>query len=266
MQILVGADPELFIKVGEGKYRSAHGVIPGTKKEPHKVRAGAVQVDGLALEFNIDPAKDENEFVGNISTVLSELRNMVPEEYEFDFVPTANFHPAHLKKQPEEAMELGCEPDYNAYTMEENPRPDGTVNFRTAAGHIHIGFTEGADPSSEEHMMRCATLVKQLDVYLGVPSLFWDADRKRRSLYGKAGAFRPKSYGVEYRTLSNAWLKREDLVQYVYRQTVAAVESLRAGKKPEVNEIILQDTINNSNKYLASKVMKASNLILPIEG
>ena len=54
-QILVGCDPEVFVAKG-GKFISAHGMIPGTKKAPHKVERGAVQVDGMALEFNIDPA------------------------------------------------------------------------------------------------------------------------------------------------------------------------------------------------------------------
>jgi hypothetical protein len=93
-------------------------------------------------------------------------------------------------------------------------------------------------------MIRCITLVKQLDAYLGIPSLEWDKDTLRRRLYGKAGAFRPKPYGVEYRTLSNAWLKNEMLVRYVYRQTMRAIEDLMAGKK-------LSD---DSYKRIASKI------------
>ncbi len=56
-----GCDPEVFLMVGD-KYVSAHGLFPGTKAEPFKVEKGAVQVDGLALEFNIDPAKTPEEF------------------------------------------------------------------------------------------------------------------------------------------------------------------------------------------------------------
>lgn len=229
MKILVGADPEIFV-TKNGKFRSAHGLIPGTKKEPHRVECGAVQVDGMALEFNIDPAATEDEFVRNISTVLSQLRDMVPG-YELAIVPTAKFNGNHFRVQPEEAKELGCEPDYSAYTGGENPRPDNRTTMRTAAGHIHIGFCDGADPKGPVHMQRCMTLVKHLDAYLGLPSLLWDGDAQRRSMYGKAGAFRPKSYGVEYRTLSNAWLLDEKLVRYVYRQTVKAVEALISGER-----------------------------------
>jgi len=54
-QILVGCDPEYFVKKN-GIFQSAHGLIMGDKKNPQKVRNGAVQVDGMAVEFNIDPA------------------------------------------------------------------------------------------------------------------------------------------------------------------------------------------------------------------
>ena len=70
MQILVGADPELFVKnPNSGEFISAHGMVPGTKYDPYKVDKGAIQVDGMALEFNIDPARTVDEFVRNITEV-----------------------------------------------------------------------------------------------------------------------------------------------------------------------------------------------------
>lgn len=253
MKITVGADPELFLVNKQGKYRSAHGIIPGDKKNPFKVSRGAVQVDGMALEYNIDPANDVEEFVFNNQVVMSELRNMVPDKYDFSIVPSCVFHATHMKKQPPEAVELGCEPDYNAYTLATNPRPDGETTLRTASGHIHIGFCDTNDPHGEEHMIRCATLVKQLDYYLGVPSLFWDKDTRRRSLYGKAGAFRPKTYGLEYRVLSNAWLLSEERMRFVYNATVIAVEDLiqgsRAGVGLESWEPTAQKVLNLGSHY-----------------
>ena len=157
MQIKIGCDPEIFVKKN-GRFRSAHGLIPGTKKEPFRVAKGAVQVDGMALEFNIDPASSEDEFVDNIQTVMGELRAMVPG-YELAVVPTAVFHGNHFRCQPEEALELGCEPDFNAYTGNENEKPDNKRPMRTASGHIHLGFTEDQDPKDPEHFQRFVTLV-----------------------------------------------------------------------------------------------------------
>jgi hypothetical protein len=61
--------------------------------------------------------------------------------------------------------------------MKENPKPDANTTMRTASGHIHIGFKKDADVASEEHMIKCATLVKHLDLFLGIRSLEWDKDR-----------------------------------------------------------------------------------------
>lgn len=256
MHITVGADPELFV-TKNGKFRSAHGLIPGTKQEPFKVPHGAVQVDGMALEFNIDPVDNADDFVRNIKSVMSSLKDMVPG-YEFAIVPSCRFHGAHFKAQPDEAKELGCTPDYDAYTLTETPKPDGTTNMRTASGHVHVGFVQVDDPSTMEHMIRCATLVKQLDAYLGVPSILYDDDVNRRSMYGKAGCFRPKPYGVEYRTLSNAWLLSEERMRFVFNQIVTAVDQLIAGNRPWANDggRLQGRYINDSSRYYAAQYLR----------
>src|SRR6478609_9681846 len=102
MAILIGADPEVFVRNSQGRFRSAHGLIPGTKKDPHPVKDGAVQVDGMALEFNINAADNREDFINNIGSVLGQMAAMVPD-YQIAIVPTARFHWAHLKKQPKEA-------------------------------------------------------------------------------------------------------------------------------------------------------------------
>jgi hypothetical protein len=100
--------------------------------------------------------------------------------------------------------------------------------MRTASGHIHIGLEDGADIQSEEHLLKYATLVKHLDLFLGLRSLEWDKDHSRRKLYGNPGAMRLKPYGVEYRVLSNQWLEKEDLVRFVYKQVLACIDDLKA--------------------------------------
>lgn len=223
---LIGCDPELFVTV-DGVPKSAFGLVPGTKKDPFKVPCGAIQVDGMALEFNIDPAKTENEFVTNIQTVMRQLRQHVPPKYKFHIVPSVTFNGNHLRVQPDEAKELGCEPDFNAYTLKENPRPNSRTTLRTASGHIHIGLEKNADVTKEEQLIKYAVLAKHLDLFLGLRSLEWDKDQTRRRLYGNPGAFRLKPYGMEYRVLSNGWLNRESLVRFIYQQTIRCVTDLK---------------------------------------
>lgn len=255
MRITIGADPELFV-TKDGKFRSAHGLIPGTKESPHKVEFGAVQVDGMALEYNIDPVDNADDFVLYNQQVMAQMKGMVPG-YEFSIVPSCKFNGNHFRAQPEEAKELGCTPDYNAYTMKENPKPDNKTTMRTASGHIHIGFCEDADPNDTDHMLRCAILVKQLDCYLGLPSLLWDKDVSRRRMYGAAGAFRPKPYGVEYRVLSNAWLLSEARMRFVFNQTIEAVNQLKSGHRPFENilEYSMLATVNTSNTRSAENLL-----------
>lgn len=220
----IGADPEFFVKKF-GKLQSAHGLIPGTKERPFKVNKGAVQVDGMALEFNIDPAENYEQFEDNMSSVLTSITAMIPG-YEVFVEPVADFGLEYISKQPKEASELGCSPDFNAYTKMANPRPDAQTPFRTASGHVHIGWTkEPVDIDNEGHLEACRALTKTLDVYLGIPSMVFDDDDRRRSLYGAAGAFRPKPYGMEYRVLSNKWITNPVLRKLVYHNTMDAIKA-----------------------------------------
>lgn len=237
MDVLIGADPELFVVDREGQFVSGHGMIKGTKAEPFKVPDGAVQVDGMALEININPAASRLEFVNNIQSVMGSLRGMVPG-FNLRATPVAKFNADYYNRQPEAARELGCDPDYNAWTGLENPRPESRPDaggrvMRTGAGHIHTSWGKGFDVSDKGHIEDCRTVAKQLDYYVGIYSLLWDPDAERRLLYGKAGAYRVKPYGVEYRTPSNRWLADPKLMGWVYDATKRAMDELDAGNFAE---------------------------------
>lgn len=257
-KVTIGADPEgFFVDKASGKSVSAHDLLPGTKENPQPVDKGAVQVDGMAWEFNITPAATEDEFVENIQFVMNTIKEMVPHCYLSDDV-VCKFSPEVWNSTPEEALELGCEPDYNAYTGEQNPQPNQEEQFRSASGHIHIGWAEGMDVNDPGHFDACCMLTKQLDSLLGVASLPLENVEQgpvRRKLYGKAGAFRPKSYGMEYRVLSNFWLKDEETIRWVYRQVLRAISELLEGiplYKDKTNTI--QQFIDGCNETEVTRV------------
>lgn len=253
-QILVGADPEVFVRQN-GSFVSAYGLITGDKENPQKVNRGAVQVDGMALEFNIDPAKDTDEFVLNITTVFDQLRLMVPN-HEIAVVPVADFSLEYLAQQPEEARALGCNPDFDAYTGMVNKKPQAERPMRTAAGHVHIGWGEGMAGHDEQ----CRTATIQMDFFLGLPSLFYDDDERRRSMYGAAGCYREKSYGVEYRTLSNAWLLNKERMAWVHRATVKGMQELMSGNYLFEKFGNIANIINTSDKKAAAEIIREANL------
>lgn len=258
MEILVGCDPEVFVKK-DNKFLSAFGLIAGNKEHPQRVNRGAVQVDGMALEFNIDPAHSEDEFCLNVQDVFNTMCSMVPG-YEVVATPVAHFDLAYMKDQPAEALELGCDPDFNAWMGRENQRPNGDRPFRTASGHVHIGWTQDQDKNDHNHRDQAFMAARMMDFYLGLPSLAYDKDTERRGMYGKAGACRIKPYGVEYRTLSNAWLKSESLMRWVYRNTVAGMNRLIAGDNLAEKYGDIQNIINESNVDKALEICKKENI------
>ena len=253
LPLKVGADPELFVKQG-GEFVSGYNLISGTKQDPFPVEGGAVQVDGMALEFNIDPAEDRNQFVANINKVMKQLEGMV-DGYELAITPVATFSKQVMEAQCEDALMLGCEPDFNAWLGKVNPQPKAG-DFRTAAGHVHVGWTENEETTPESiHGLGAMSLVKQLDYYLGLPSVLYDKNTKRRELYGKAGACRIKPYGVEYRVLSNEWLKNDKLKRGVYDSVKNAFENMKKGNFLSVKYGDIQEIINNSDEKEAIKMM-----------
>lgn len=261
MDILIGADPEKFVHDGK-EFVSAHGMIRGSKEQPFAVDNGAVQVDGMAVEFNIDPASNKEEFLSNLKSVMTQLDAMLPS-HSTVACPTADFSVEIMDAAPEEAKELGCEPDYNAWKGGAvNPTPDGDVNFRTGAGHLHIGWTSDMDITDPSHVAACISICKQLDLYLGLPSVLFDKDDRRRELYGKAGAMRIKPYGVEYRVLSNAWLEDESLMSWVYDNTMKAIAALVETGKTCVDPLVPY-AIDYSRSDDAIALCKQYNIDLP---
>src|SRR3546814_1862742 len=87
--------------------------------------------------------------------------------------------------------------------------------------------------------MNCSDLVKQLDWYLGLWSLGKDKDKVRRSLYGKAGACRIKPYGVEYRVLSNFWIKNKKSRLETWNRMVKGIEEMKRLYMPEYSQKIV---------------------------
>lgn len=268
--ITIGADPELFVSSSLNGFISAHNLLPGTKQHPHPVTHGAIQVDGTAAEFNIHPASTRDEFVSNITSVIEELRQTVVTsqkrhnilgELSLVCIPTVVYDPVYFKLLPQTSKILGCDPDYNAWGDEENPKPRETLPIRTGGGHIHVGWRNDGD-IDDNHINTCAFITKQLDSMLFALSPLWDSDNLRRKTYGKMGNFRPKKYGVEYRSLSNAWVADPSLMEWIFDTTTAADELLLKGKSfftsEEFNEVL--DNIDDLD------VIKAYHEFLTSEG
>jgi hypothetical protein len=266
---VAGADPELMIRSPKGELVSAIGLVPGTKKRPKKVKNGAVQRDNVMAEFNIAPANSSEEFKSNIRDVLAALAKIVHPN-KLVVQASANFPESALESA--ESKVFGCDPDFDSWALAMN-RIDGTAafsTFRSAGGHLHIGKRKGIKDMLEDPYGK-VEVVKMLDIFVGIPSIFMDPDKTapaRRALYGKAGAHRPKPYGVEYRALGNFWVRSPALTDIVYALADVAVRLCADGKSGEVITLVggpdvVQETINQSKKVQARKIFGGLHQFIP---
>lgn len=258
MKIKLGCDPEAFLIDINGQLKSSIGLIGGSKEAPRPLLTlgdgYAVQEDNVALEFNIPPAEGRSQFVESIQGTLKYLTDMVKGDYGFTIseLSAASFPMEELASP--EAFIFGCDPDFNAWTKAVNPKPAAEDKaLRSCGGHVHVGYDRSLAAGTD--------IIQHMDLHLGVPSVLMDKGQLRKQLYGKAGAYRDKSYGVEYRTLSNFWIFNNRLIEWVWNNTsrsVAAAESRLAISEEDKTDII--SAINDNDVAIAEKLVKKFNL------
>jgi hypothetical protein len=258
--IKVGSDPELFIiNKKTNKVVSSIGLIPGVKgnayRAPDMPEGYGLQIDNILAEFNIPPTNDRDEFLNSINYMKNYIREYVQNiNPDLDILCTASMDVDEDQLQSEEAKLFGCSVDYNAYTEEENPKPKGdSTNMRSAGVHIHLSYD---NPNVQTSLL----LIKYMDMYLGIPSVLLDPDTRRRTLYGKAGDFRLKAYGVEYRSLSSYMMSSPEMLSFVWNGIQKAISAYNHNV-PLIDSTVVQSIINNSDVELAKILISSFNLI-----
>jgi hypothetical protein len=254
--ISIGADPEVFLRDAHD-FVSAEGIIGGTKKQPLAIENGcALQEDNVTAEFNIPPATTKYQLTASISYAVGHIEKKISDKGLFlSHAASAKFNQKYL--QTEQARMFGCDPDSNAWTLMVNQPPETDTDLRTCGGHVHVGnLPAKCDP---------ITLVRVMDLYLGVPSVLIDDDVDRRRLYGSAGAFRSQPYGVEYRTLSNFWIFKTPLIEWIFENTTAAVDYATEHEIEAQSKLanLIRGCINNSDRELAKHLCAQNRISLP---
>ena len=250
----IGSDPELFLKKeinGIMEYFPAVTVVKGNKYKPTPIddEGRNILVDNVMLEFNTLPTLDLNAFIKEHLTFLIYLeKEMLKKKCVISKKSFVTFHPRFLKSKSAETF--GCDPDYNAYTQTQNIPPEATVDYRTAAGHIHIGYDNKEYEKSIE-------MIKLLDLTLGVQSVLNDSDRHRRIMYGQAGAHRMKDFGFEYRVLSNYWIFDKFKLLEIYKGVERAFELYNIGYS--MDKALESRVIKTINKYDTKEAIEIIN-------
>ena len=214
MSYSFGADPELFIRDMEGNLLVACGNIGGTKAAPVPLEEGgpgyAIQEDNVMVEYNIPATTTARRFANSVQfgleMALQFVRTKFPEAYFSE--SGEELFPAPLLKHGG-ARQFGCSPEFNAYEQggvvqaldpDTLVQPDGSA-WRFAGGHVHLGY------DTLNYELPKFVVAQWADVFLGLRAVAVDPQPQRRALYGQPGRFRPTSYGIEYRSLSNFWVR-----------------------------------------------------------
>lgn len=279
-----GCDPEFFLKkdgkiVGSEKYIPEEGI---TRYPEHRdyysneiiPAEGPITVirDGIQVEINPEPSFCRELLQENIERTFHRLNDEVLSknpDVSVDYSVTVDITKEEMDSLSEKSKTFGCTPSYNLYdTRADVGVKDASKYFsRSAGGHIHIGGHKNAGESSVsvEFLQNPARIIPVLDLIVGNTCVLVDRDpgnKKRRETYGRAGEYRLPKHGIEYRTLSNFWLRDYALMSMVFglvRQAILIVwksnEEHDYAKElmSMVNIDDVRNAINNNDRELALK-------------
>lgn len=227
--MLLGADPELFILDHNQNPINVIRQVKNSKDNPIIINNNKFYYDNVCLEFNFPPAKSAEEFVQKTKECLKTSSELASPN-KISNRSAVDFHIFDNKNK--NFIEVGCDPDINAYNMSYN-KIDSSIYERSteryAGGHIHIGGSK-TDAVCDPFLK--PIFVYMMDLFVGIPSIICDDNIdafKRKKYYGKGGSFRQKEYGIEYRVLSPYWLRSPKTTKLIYNLTKFVFDFMNDG-------------------------------------
>jgi len=256
--VTLGCDPEFFFSQN-GKIIGSERVLPENGLH-NELGYGKIIRDGIQAEINVAPLTCRANLKRNISYVLATLKNYLAQhpDIKIDFSQLVRVSQAEMAGLGEKSTTFGCAESKNAHlkTLDKISKigvdPKKYLK-RSAGGHIHLGFPQGRivnnydatpidipvnpySPARKEFPAKQLTfadfnkpdiLVPLLDILVGNTCVMLDRDEgniERRKVYGRAGEYRTPAHGLEYRTLSNFWLRHPVLMSLVMSLARTAVQ------------------------------------------
>lgn len=266
----VGSDPEIFVEDAKGNLIPAFKFLPGkTKPKVYNTQntAQTLYWDGFQAEFTIYPqtclAYMVDGLRAGLGAVLHEARKY-DKGAKLSTATVVEIPSDFLKNAEPDEVALGCDPSFNIYKMAGQPVPDGReLPMRFAGGHVHLG--------NGSLKTRATDVIGAIDMLVGIPSVgifeHWDSP-VRRKYYGLPGEHRIPSYGVEYRVLSNAWLRHPALAHLTFDLCrlgsnfgFKGFHSLWKGNPADVPQIIVEGDVPAARKLIKTNENLFKNII-----
>lgn len=258
----LGSDPEIFVEDGKTKeIIPAFNFLDSKKDSKDTVTYQAITSkiywDGFQAEFETAPFACLSYHATSVNYMLQKLLEVARKKYpdaELSAKPVVMIDADTLATAKEEHVTLGCMPSYNVYGMQGDKTTESRLlPIRSAGGHIHFGIGKRTEAQVKD-------MVKALDAILGVAcvSLFQNIDNPiRRKFYGMAGEYRLPEHGLEYRTLSNAWMYHPFIMNIVFDLSRKALVFGQNGFLPywKATEAEVIKCINECDVKLAQEIL-----------
>lgn len=271
----MGSDPEFFFhkRTLMGKLGSVVGaekVLPksGIKCFPNVTsNKSKLVIDGVQAEINPQSYTCRQSMGGEFSGIVKIMQDIATKKrLMINWAPLVKVSPKELRSLSPENKRFGCDPSFNAYNETVIlPDPEKYL-FRSAGGHMHFG----AYYSNEQDMLTklvkddVKSVVMLLDIIVGNTCVMLDTDegnKERRKFYGRAGEYRLPSHGLEYRVLSNFWLRDYKMMSMVFGISriafgFAMLPEAKEAAFAAVKEEDIRKAINENDVVLAHKNWK----------
>lgn len=260
MSVTLGSDPEFFIRdKGKKSVRGSEEFIQGRGIKLYDWESSPTIVrDGVQVEINPQPSTCREGHFGSISGNILRLHEMVEQgNSEIAFEARAFVAPESFEKLSKDSKMSGCNPVDNAHGIKAPKQEMEKSRLRCAGGHVHVG---GDSVDKAVRRLGAESVVKMMDIVAGNTLVMVDqfpGSKERRRYYGKAGEYRVKPYGLEYRVPSNFWLRDYRLYGLTFGLVRLAVGICNSNVYSDIlDRIDMKDVvkaINSNDPVLAKK-------------
>lgn len=194
----------------------------GSKERPVPLGDGYfTHPDACGIEFATPPCASATEFIEAIRHGQRLVEEHIGcavvfvDRYDVSEIlsPLEALSPAAVRTM----MRMGCDPDYEVVNgvpvLREVPRAVANSTIRELGGHLHIDMPEGINKA--DFTMLVGYHLRQYHHH--------DAS----SWYRRPNVYRPKEYGIEYRSLGASWAASSSTIKSVFDSVQTAVEAVR---------------------------------------
>jgi len=275
INVKLGADPEFFFEK-DGKVIGAELILPkgGVKVVDNwnENPIGKVIIDGVQAEINVLPFHCRQSLGNQFIAAFAALEEYLKSKPGVSVInPTLiKVSKEHMKTLSDRSQQFGCAPSLNIHGEQPIGVDPTEYLYRGAGGHLHFGHAGVL--TTKNLFENPEKAVALMDIIVGNTCVLLDRQRgnaERRKVYGRAGEYRLPKHGLEYRTLSNFWLRDYKLMSFVFNLSRQALAYGLEANTEFYNELIavvnMKDVvkaINTNNKRLAQKNFNAIKKIL----